>query len=196
VTTTFHHPFYDITQASFVDAVDLHPGDELQTTGSGETATITAVRAYHATEVTYDLTIDGLHTYYVEAGTTPVLVHNCGTGTADSLADNLTGDTHFHYTDESGFNAIMRGDGGAHIAANSAGKVHVTQEIYSLAEAEQNLFIGATTHSGRGDYVFAFNKPQGAEFIPGAQPNELIHWGSLKLSPEDILYAGRNPFGG
>ena len=28
--------------------------------------------------VTYNLTIDGLHTYYVEAGTTPVLVHNCG----------------------------------------------------------------------------------------------------------------------
>jgi hypothetical protein len=78
VTTTFHHPFYDITQASFVDAVNLHTGDELQTTGGGETAPTPAVRAYHATEVTYDLTIDGLHTYYVEAGTTPVLVHNCG----------------------------------------------------------------------------------------------------------------------
>jgi hypothetical protein len=38
------------------------PADtELQTT-DGETATVTAVRSYHATEVTYDLTIDGLHT--------------------------------------------------------------------------------------------------------------------------------------
>jgi hypothetical protein len=27
--------------------------------------------------VTYDLTISGLHTYFVEAGGTPVLVHNC-----------------------------------------------------------------------------------------------------------------------
>jgi hypothetical protein len=26
----------------------------------------------------YDLTIDGVHTYYVLAGKTPVLVHNCG----------------------------------------------------------------------------------------------------------------------
>jgi hypothetical protein len=78
VTTTFHHPFYDITQASFIDAVNLHPGDELQTTDTGETATVTAVRPYHTTELTYDLTIDGLHTYYVLAGTTPILVHNCG----------------------------------------------------------------------------------------------------------------------
>jgi len=43
-------------------------------------ATITGVRRYHSTTVTYDLTINDLHTYYVEAGTTPVLVHNCGNG--------------------------------------------------------------------------------------------------------------------
>jgi hypothetical protein len=55
LTTTFHHPFYDETQAAFVDAQDLHPGDTLQTpTG---TAQITAVRLYHANTTTYDLTI-------------------------------------------------------------------------------------------------------------------------------------------
>jgi hypothetical protein len=31
-----------------------------------------------ATHVTYDLTINSLHTYYVEAGNTPVLVNNAG----------------------------------------------------------------------------------------------------------------------
>jgi pretoxin HINT domain-containing protein len=76
LTTTYHHPFYDQTGNAFVDAKDLHAGDVLQTpTG---TASVTAVRLYHATRTTYDLTIDGLHTYYVLAGTTPVLVHNCG----------------------------------------------------------------------------------------------------------------------
>jgi hypothetical protein len=34
------------------------------------------VRDYTASMVTYNLTIDSLHTYYVEAGSTPVLVHN------------------------------------------------------------------------------------------------------------------------
>ncbi|MGW3983876.1 LamG-like jellyroll fold domain-containing protein [Streptomyces mirabilis] len=75
LTTTYHHPFYDQTRSAFVDAKDLHPGDALQTpTG---TATVTAVRLYHAHTTTYDLTIGDLHTYYVEAGGTPVLVHNC-----------------------------------------------------------------------------------------------------------------------
>lgn len=75
LTTTFHHPFYDETQSAFVDAKDLHTKDVLQTpTG---TAQVTGVRLYHANTTTYDLTIGTLHTYYVGAGNTPVLVHNC-----------------------------------------------------------------------------------------------------------------------
>jgi hypothetical protein len=77
LSTTFHHPFYDITQAAFVDAQNLKPGDDLQTP-TGE-AVVTSVRLYHANTVTYDLTIGNLHTYYVLAGSTPVLVHNCTT---------------------------------------------------------------------------------------------------------------------
>lgn len=79
LTTTFHHPFYDATQAAFVEAKDLHEGDVLQTpTGTAE---VTDVRLFHANTTTYDLTVGDLHTYYVLAGTTSVLVHNCGTGT-------------------------------------------------------------------------------------------------------------------
>ncbi|MET8298811.1 LamG-like jellyroll fold domain-containing protein [Streptomyces sp. NPDC005180] len=78
LTTTYHHPFYDQTQASFVDAQDLHPGDVLQTPSG--TVRIASVRLYRANAATYDLTVDGLHTYYVEAGDTPVLVHNSNGG--------------------------------------------------------------------------------------------------------------------
>ncbi|MFF4161007.1 LamG-like jellyroll fold domain-containing protein [Streptomyces sp. NPDC001678] len=75
ITTTYHHPFYDQTRSAFVEAKDLHEGDLLETeNGSVEVKT---VRLYHADAVTYDLTVDGLHTYYVLADTTPVLVHNC-----------------------------------------------------------------------------------------------------------------------
>ncbi|MFC3572807.1 LamG-like jellyroll fold domain-containing protein [Streptomyces yaanensis] len=81
LTTTFHHPFYDETQSAFVEAKDLKPGDVLQTpTG---TAQVTGVRLYHANTTTYDLTIGTLHTYYVEAGDTPVLVHNANTNLDD-----------------------------------------------------------------------------------------------------------------
>ena len=91
LTTTFHHPFYDITQSAFVDAVDLHSGDQLQTADGG-TAEITVVQPFHQTEVTYDLTIAGLHTYFVLAGTTPVLVHNCGTISESTMNHVLHGD--------------------------------------------------------------------------------------------------------
>jgi RHS repeat-associated protein len=76
LTTTYHHPFYDITQAAFVDAQHLHTGDQLQS-ANDTTATITDLHLYHANTTTYDLTIGYLHTYYVVAGSTPVLVHNC-----------------------------------------------------------------------------------------------------------------------
>jgi hypothetical protein len=75
LTTTFHHPFYDATRSAFVEAKDLHAGDLLQTpTGTAE---VTARHLFHANTTTYDLTIGDLHTYYVRAGDTPVLVHNC-----------------------------------------------------------------------------------------------------------------------
>ncbi|MFE4599870.1 LamG-like jellyroll fold domain-containing protein [Kitasatospora indigofera] len=78
LTTTYHHPFYDQTQHSFVEAQYLKPGDILQTpTG---TATVAGIRLFHADTTTYDLTIGDLHTYYVLAGEAPVLVHNCGSG--------------------------------------------------------------------------------------------------------------------
>ncbi|WP_157495360.1 LamG-like jellyroll fold domain-containing protein [Kutzneria sp. 744] len=78
LTTTYHHPFYDVTQAAFVEAIDLKAGDQVQTS-DGDTATVTGVRAYHQQATTYDLTINGLHTYFVLAGDTPVLVHNINT---------------------------------------------------------------------------------------------------------------------
>jgi RHS repeat-associated protein len=88
LTTTAHHPFYDRTQAAFVDAADLHVGDVIQTpTGF---AVITGVRPYHGNGVTYDLTIDGLHTYFVVAGATPVLVHNCGSQPSGGRACSCT----------------------------------------------------------------------------------------------------------
>ncbi|MEU3353172.1 LamG-like jellyroll fold domain-containing protein [Streptomyces sp. NPDC037389] len=90
ITTTYHHPFYDQTQSSFVEAKDLHEGDRLQTeTGDVE---VTAVRLYHADAVTYDLTVNGLHTYYVVADAAPVLVHNAN---LPEICGPITAKTHF-----------------------------------------------------------------------------------------------------
>ncbi|MEC3994483.1 RHS repeat-associated core domain-containing protein [Actinacidiphila sp. DG2A-62] len=77
LTTTWHHPFWDVTHHRWTDARDLTAGTVLRQP-DGTTATVTAVRSYHRRATTYDLTVTDLHSYYVLAGATPVLVHNCG----------------------------------------------------------------------------------------------------------------------
>ncbi|MBS2963330.1 hypothetical protein KGA66_09755 [Actinocrinis puniceicyclus] len=79
ITGTAHHLYWDATTRSWTEADRLRAGDQLQTT-NGHTVTILAIHDYTTTTVTYNLTIDSLHTYYVEAGSTPVLVHNAGPG--------------------------------------------------------------------------------------------------------------------
>ncbi|WP_051967636.1 polymorphic toxin-type HINT domain-containing protein [Kitasatospora mediocidica] len=79
LTSTQHHPYWNVTTHRWTDAADLHVGDQLLTT-DGSTVTVRSVRNYETPEQTaYNLTVADLHTYYVLAGTTPILVHNsCG----------------------------------------------------------------------------------------------------------------------
>ncbi|MFF4342167.1 polymorphic toxin-type HINT domain-containing protein [Kitasatospora sp. NPDC001540] len=80
LTSTQHHPYWDLTTNRWTNAADLKPGDHVLTT-DGQTVTVETVHNYRTEPRTaYNLTIADLHTYYVLAGTTPVLVHNCPPG--------------------------------------------------------------------------------------------------------------------
>jgi hypothetical protein len=72
VRTTQHHPFWSVTGQDWTDAGDLRAGEQL----SGQ-ATVTAVDRYTGARFMHNLTVADLHTYYVIAAGTPVLVHNC-----------------------------------------------------------------------------------------------------------------------
>ncbi|WP_107499596.1 HNH/endonuclease VII fold putative polymorphic toxin [Streptomyces sp. wa1002] len=75
ITATDNHPFWLPQDQQWKDAGALRTGDELRTpNGSG--ATVTEVRDQQGRQRTHDLTVDDLHTYYVLAGATPILVHN------------------------------------------------------------------------------------------------------------------------
>ncbi|WP_212909919.1 RHS repeat-associated core domain-containing protein [Streptomyces sp. TS71-3] len=78
LTATDTHPFWIPDLKKWVTAGDLKPGQHLRTS-AGTSIPITAVQHYTKHHRTHDLTITGTHTYYVLAGTTPVLVHNCNT---------------------------------------------------------------------------------------------------------------------
>ncbi|MFJ4674075.1 polymorphic toxin-type HINT domain-containing protein [Kitasatospora purpeofusca] len=75
LTTTWHHPFWNLTTGRWTEASQLQIG-ELLRTPDGTPVTVTAVRRYHQQATTYNLTVADLHTYYVVAGNTPILVHN------------------------------------------------------------------------------------------------------------------------
>lgn len=89
VTATEGHPFWSPNQHRWVDAGHLQAGDQLQDP-TGQQRAVLAVRHYTALQRVHNLTIAGLHTYYVQAATTPILVHNCGVASS-GLPNALTG---------------------------------------------------------------------------------------------------------
>ncbi|MFE3109236.1 polymorphic toxin-type HINT domain-containing protein [Kitasatospora indigofera] len=73
--TTSKHPFWDDSLGEWVPAGLLQTGNSLGSTG-GESIYVKAVIVVPGSADMYNLTVADLHTYYVLAGATPVLVHN------------------------------------------------------------------------------------------------------------------------
>ncbi|WP_066945774.1 ricin-type beta-trefoil lectin domain protein [Streptomyces lushanensis] len=83
VTATEGHPFWVPELHEWIDATALKPGQWLRTS-AGTYVQITALERWTTQKATvHNLTVSDLHTYYVVAGATSVLVHNCGTGPRD-----------------------------------------------------------------------------------------------------------------
>ncbi|MFI6695973.1 polymorphic toxin-type HINT domain-containing protein [Streptomyces sp. NPDC050433] len=85
LTATDTHPFWLTDKVRWADAGDIKPGDDLRTP-AGTSVQVTAVEHYTKRQVTHDLTVNGIHTYYVLAGSTPVLVHNSSGCAEDAYA--------------------------------------------------------------------------------------------------------------
>ncbi|MFJ3794248.1 polymorphic toxin-type HINT domain-containing protein [Kitasatospora sp. NPDC090091] len=75
ITATDHHPFWVQSTRAWTDAAAVKLGDTLRT-DTGATVQVASIRHWTGLEPAYNLTVDGLHTYYVLAGDTPLLVHN------------------------------------------------------------------------------------------------------------------------
>ncbi|MBT2472818.1 sugar-binding protein, partial [Streptomyces sp. ISL-66] len=75
ITATQEHPFWSPSEQKWIIAGDLQSGTTLLT-DHGQTVRVTDNRRYTKTVETYNFTVEELHTYYVLAGSTPILVHN------------------------------------------------------------------------------------------------------------------------
>ncbi|WP_329404853.1 polymorphic toxin-type HINT domain-containing protein [Streptomyces melanogenes] len=106
LTATREHPFWVESEHRWVVAGELAPSMTLLT-DDGTAASVQSSRSYSKHARTYNLTVADVHTYYVLAGSTPVLVHNtcgpdlgdswkpkpasqvCGTGGCEKVADHI-----------------------------------------------------------------------------------------------------------
>jgi RHS repeat-associated protein len=78
IETTADHPFWNASLRRWQSVDQLRPGDMLLNANGGLVAVERIEPPSRQPEAAYNLTVDGLHTYYVLAGDTPVLVHNDG----------------------------------------------------------------------------------------------------------------------
>ncbi len=192
IETTANHPFWDVTTKAWTGASKLVVGHHLFTP-NGEQVTVASVHNFVGEQEMRDLTVAEIHTYFVMAADTPVLVHNCGDAakhSVDNLADSLDDNVVFHYTSEAGHAGVM--DGGV-ITANSKGVAYFTKEMLSSKETSNALFMGRG--GDRGTHLIAFRLPAGTKLAPGSQPNELMHTGSFRFTLDDVVFHGLNPFG-
>lgn len=75
LTATDGHPFWVASLGEWREAEDLRPGHLLRT-AAGTYVQVTAVERRTARQRVHNLTVDGLHTYFVLAGQAAVLTHN------------------------------------------------------------------------------------------------------------------------
>ncbi|MFD3940870.1 polymorphic toxin-type HINT domain-containing protein, partial [Streptomyces sp. NPDC058611] len=101
LTTTDHHPFWSESAKTWKNAADLTTQDTLRTP-DGSAAQVSAVRHWTGLQPAYNLTVNDLHTYYVMAGTSAVLVHNTP---CDVIIDDGKWDYFFGRVDSNPHNA-------------------------------------------------------------------------------------------
>ena len=89
ITATDGHPFWvdgngeqftakDTGRGHWSEAGDLRTGDRLHAPKGGGSVAVLDSKPRTELRTVYNLTIDGVHTYYIQTGDTDVLVHNCG----------------------------------------------------------------------------------------------------------------------
>ncbi|WP_274562895.1 DNRLRE domain-containing protein [Streptomyces spiramyceticus] len=89
ITSTDAHLFWLPDFGKWVEADHLEPGMWLQT-AAGTWVQVTVVDDSHRDERVYNLTVDGLHTFFVQAGASQVLVHNYCERQVDYNSDELS----------------------------------------------------------------------------------------------------------
>ncbi|MEV6304302.1 RHS repeat-associated core domain-containing protein [Actinoplanes sp. NPDC051861] len=143
VTATDEHPFWIPGLNRWINAKDLRPGYRFET-ADHRPAEVVSTRTWSERRRVHNLTVDKLHTYHVLAGTTPVLVHNCGGRHASSEVAADTGYVGRHQSsDPETYYRTMSQD---HFdSLNSTGRLSPTRETFiSPTQSFSESYDGVT----------------------------------------------------
>ncbi len=166
ITATDGHPFWAPDLGEWVTAVELRAGSMLQT-GAGTYVQVEAVRKWTAQDQrVHNLTVDGLHTYYVGAASQSILVHNCGYEPEAVLAQQRAAALD-----------AQRGWGGG------------TTAVIGVRNVETGQVINRVAINGTGKMPKGWSLDEGEEFVQGAGHAEQTIFNSLKPG-EEVLYGG------
>jgi hypothetical protein len=94
-----------------------------------------------------------------------------------------------HYTDEHGLQGMLHE---GVIRTNFKGVVYLTQEPMSEGDAHTRLFIGASTHAGRGSHLILLRVDLGLP-VTRLTDYEFSVSQSIKLHQHTVMYSGPNP---
>jgi RHS repeat-associated protein len=135
IVATDTHPFWVVDLEEWVEAGNLMPGTFLRTS-AGTYIQVTAVVHWSQHATVYNLTVEGLHTYYVLAGSVPVLVHNSNCGLVEYGSTELSRATAFQRLAENNkgnnYGAARLEDGTILVGRSSAG-VHAEEDLIRQA---------------------------------------------------------------
>jgi hypothetical protein len=155
ITATDGHPFWVSDQGGrWVNATDLQPESMLRTS-AGTWVEVSAVNRWTEHERVHNLTVDGLHTYYVLAGNTPVLVHNCDTRIASSDQGRAHNAAAFEENGHNGFSGVYDPATDTFHARQSGGDGALVSRAGGHGQINREVFGGSRNAIGfvaiRGD---------------------------------------------
>ncbi|MEV7421029.1 Hint domain-containing protein [Streptomyces sp. NPDC091212] len=184
VTATDTHPFYLTDLRRWRAAGDIRPG-ALLLAERGASLKVLSTRHYVRQRTTHDLTVQGLHTYYVGVGTAAALVHNntCEWPVADGVAGPAAGKTlkrpHRRHT--------IKGSAGSEVKESNTVildgmQKRIDDDIKGISQGKASLDPDGNTYriNGRGYEV----KSNGTVFPkegPGLVKLDRVEYSALQL---------------
>ncbi|MEU6429690.1 DNRLRE domain-containing protein [Microbispora sp. NPDC046973] len=174
ITATEHHLFWDSAHHAWVRADELTSADRLRLP-DGRTLRVISVSPGRGHPVVYDLTVVDLHTYYVLAGVTPILVHNsngaCGVLPTPKVSDRKL---------QNLVNYLYKGTGNPNLIGDGT----------TMSAAQHELRGGALVQ-GRGHIQKAREAIRALENWmdrnPGASEHDMLVARTLRASLQDAL---------